>query len=210
MADRWQQLTQLAVSIVRSSVPVGHQVAGSVAPLEDCYRPDLSPPAATCRAQHSHFAVALAEAGVDLLLCETFPHPGESLIAVEEALRTGLPVWLSLTLGPSGDLMEEAVLLQTARRAADLGVEVVLVNCSPVDSISALLPKLSRLGLRTGGYGNVGRPDPEKGWLASGDASAEAYAQAGCRWVEAGAEVVGGCCGTGPEHIRALAAALRT
>jgi S-methylmethionine-dependent homocysteine/selenocysteine methylase len=210
MAHRWRELTRSAVSIARASVPAGHLVAGSLAPLEDCYRPDLAPPAATCSSEHRRFSAALVESGVDLILCETFAHPGEALIAVTEALTTGLPVWLSLTLGPSADLMDEQTLLSTARSAVDLGVEAVLVNCSPVEAIGQLVTPLHALGVKTGGYGNVGAPDEAHGWIAAGEDAPGAYAAAACAWVAAGAEIVGGCCGTSPEHIRALSAALHS
>jgi S-methylmethionine-dependent homocysteine/selenocysteine methylase len=209
LAQRWRELTALAVSTARSAAYDEHLVAGSLAPLEDCYRPDLSPPDVTCAAEHQRFAAALADTGVDLILCETFPHPREALIASREALRTGLPVWLSLTLGPAGDLMEEQTLLNTALAAAELGVEAVLVNCSPVASIGRLVPRLADLGLRTGGYGNVGAPAAAGTWLAEGPAGPDGYAAAACGWVASGARIVGGCCGTSPAHIRAVAEALR-
>lgn len=209
LAQRWQELTRLAVSIARSATAAEHLVAGSLAPLEDCYRPDLSPPDATCTAEHRRFAAALADAGADLILCETFPAPREALIAAREALRTGLPVWLSLTLGPAGDLMAEQSLLETALAAAELGVEAVLVNCSPLESIGRLVPRLAGLGIRTGGYGNVGGPAADGTWVAEGLAGPDGYAAAARGWVADGAQIVGGCCGTSPAHIRAVAEALR-
>ena len=62
----WEKRARLAVRICRESVPAGHRVAGSLAPLEDCYRPDLSPPPETCRAEHRELAEVLADAGCDL------------------------------------------------------------------------------------------------------------------------------------------------
>src|SRR6185436_12595780 len=106
-----------AVAIARAAVPAGHRVAGSLAPLEDCYRPDLSP--ADPRPEHRELARALADAGVDLLLCETFPHAGEALVACEEAVATGLETWVSFTAGPDGSLLSPAEVEAAAREAAD-------------------------------------------------------------------------------------------
>src|SRR5690606_31364939 len=87
--EDWRDLLARAVQLAREAIPPHHRLAGSIAPLEDCYRPDLSPPDA--RPEHRTLARALAEAGVDLLLCETFPHIDEAVIATEEAAATGLP-----------------------------------------------------------------------------------------------------------------------
>jgi len=204
----WLELTQTAVRIARGAVPATHRVAGSIAPLADCYRPDLSPARPICDAQHGRFAEALAEAGVDLLLCETFPSPTEADSAVRAALATGLPVWLSLTVGPTGDLMSDEAVVEAAARAAELGVSAVLVNCSPPERILELLHALAGLDVVLGGYGNVGSPDEHLGWRNPESAEPGPYGAAVAAWLDAGATVVGGCCGTTPAHIEAIAALL--
>jgi S-methylmethionine-dependent homocysteine/selenocysteine methylase len=208
LGQRWRRLTRDAVRLARGAVPEGHRIAGSLSPLEDCYRRDLSPTTATCRREHGRFADQLAEAGVDLLLCETFPHPAEAIAASRAALATGLPVWLALTQGPSGDLMADDELLATMQVAAGLGVEAVLVNCNPVPTILPLLRRVARLGIPFGAYGNVGRPDADVGWRNEGDARPEPYARAVRGWLELGAGIVGGCCGTTPAHIAAIVASI--
>jgi len=205
LGDRWKDLVGAAVSLARASVPPDHLVAGSIAPLEDCYRPDLSPDLATSRREHGRLARELARAGVDVLLCETFPHPGEALAALDAALETDKPVWLSLTLGPAGDLIDPDVVVDTLREAARRGAEAVLLNCSPVPAITALMSRLVDLDVDVGAYGNVGEPDPAMGWRNEGDALPRPYADAARRWRDLGATIVGGCCGTTPAHIEALA-----
>jgi S-methylmethionine-dependent homocysteine/selenocysteine methylase len=206
LGDRWQRLTGRAVAIARDAVPEGHRVAGSIAPLEDCYRPDLAPDDATCRREHARFARALAAAGADLLLCETFPGAGEALAAASAALSTGLPVWLSMTQGPGADLISEDALVETLSEAAARGVEAVLVNCNPVDSVPALLERLAGIGVPFGAYGNVGRPCSQQGWRHDPDDQPGPYGAAVRDWLEAGATIVGGCCGTTPAHIAAVVA----
>ncbi|MEE2829713.1 MAG: homocysteine S-methyltransferase family protein [Myxococcota bacterium] len=203
---RWEELTGRAVEIARQAVPEGHRVAGSLSPLEDCYRPDRTPDLQLCRKEHSRFARGLVEAGVDLILCETFPHPGEALAALDAALEHDLPVWLSLTQGPNGELMEEGVLVETLAEAARRGAEAVLVNCSPLATIQSALERLAPLELTFGAYGNVGMPCPEQGWINPGDADAASYSEAVRSWLATGATLVGGCCGTSTEHIAAISA----
>jgi S-methylmethionine-dependent homocysteine/selenocysteine methylase len=199
-----QRLTRRAVAIVREAVPEGHRVAGSISPLEDCYVPASSPGLAVCREEHSRAAQVLVEAGVDLLLCETFPHPGEALAALDAALEHTVPVWLSLTPGPDGGLISDTVLIETLREAARRGAEAVLVNCAPTAVLARLLPQLADLDVAFGAYGNVGSPCPTEGWLIEGDELPGPYAEAAAAWLDCGATIVGGCCGTGPAHIAAL------
>ena len=207
----WRQKAETAVRLAREAVPAGHRVAGSLAPLEDCYHPELSPadddPDGT-RAEHAGLAQLLAAVGCDLILCETFPHEREGLLAVEAALATGVEVWASFTGGPRADLLTPAQVAAAGRRAAELGATTVLVNCVSAASMGDYLRSLRDAvdgSVPVGCYANAGRPDELKGW--SSDAGApERYADAAEDWVAAGAAIIGGCCGTGVAHVSALSA----
>ena len=203
MGEAWTSALGTAVQIARDAVPPGCVVLGSMAPIEDCYRPDLSPGAAA-RPQHREIAAALAHAGCAVLLCETFANGAEAVVAVEEAMATGLPVWLSLTAGPFGDLLSPTELARIAKDAASTGVERLLVNCIAASQIGPYVDAISVLGLPLGVYANAGREDEALGWGATSPRAAEAYAVLAERWRDAGASVIGGCCGTGPLHIQAL------
>lgn len=203
IGEGWEEVARAAVAITRGAVPAHHRVAASLAPLEDCYHPERSP--AEPRAELRAITRVLAATGPDLLLCETFPHPIEALIAVEECVATGLETWLALTAGPSGDLLTPERLRRAARRALDAGARVVLVNCVPATRIRPFVDALASLGAPFGAYANAGRPDEGLGW-SDDPAGPERYADLAAAWVDAGARVIGGCCGTGPAHVRALAA----
>lgn len=201
----WRRLTDLAVaSCRRHGAAEGGRVAGSLAPLEDCYRPDLSP--SNPRPEHRRMAQALAASGCDLLLVETFPHVGEALVATEEALRTGLPVWVSFTAGPDADLLRPAEVRAGAQEAVRLGAAAVLVNCVPATRTLPYLHALADLGVPFGAYANAGAADEALGWAGHHDDpdAAERYADLAEGWVAAGASLLGSCCGTGPRTIRAL------
>jgi S-methylmethionine-dependent homocysteine/selenocysteine methylase len=203
--DCWEALAHRAVAITRGAVPRGHRVAGSIAPLEDCYRPDLSP--AACREEHRELAQALAAAGVDLLLCEAFPHVGEALVAVEEAARTGLPTWVAFTAGPEGTLLSPEALAGGAREAVKRGASAVLVNCTAAtltERFVAAIAGLPEIGAPFGAYANAG--SAEEGLVReAGEAGAASYAELAARWMGLGATILGACCGTGPAHLRAIA-----
>jgi len=201
MGEAWEEMARTAVALARGAIPSDHRVAGSLAPVADCYRPDLSPPGA--EVEHRALARVLAEAGVDLILCETFPHVEEAAAAVREAVSTGVETWVALTAGPDADLLTPAALAEGARRAVDLGAAAVLVNCVPASRTLPYVEQLASLEVPFGAYANAGHPDEGVGWR-SGPPGPARYAAWARTWIDAGATVIGGCCGTGPDHIRAL------
>ena len=201
--DRWAVLARRAVRLARAVVPAGQRVAGSIAPIADCYRPDRSPGEAA-RGAHRALCRVLADAGADLLLCETFPSVPEAWVAVEEAVATGLPTWLSLTAGPSADLLAPDAVRRGAEGAVARGASAVLINCVPAVDTLRFVEAIADLGVPFGAYANAGSPDARIGWAASAEPGAEAYAELAEGWVAAGATLIGGCCGTGPAHLRAL------
>jgi len=204
LGEGWVAALGAAVGIARDAVTPACAVLGSMAPVADCYRPDLSP-GAQGRSQHRDVASALADAGCDILLCETFANGAEAMVAVEEALATRLPVWLSLTAGPSAELLSPAELACIGKDAVSTGVERLLVNCIAATQIGGYVDAIAALGVPIGVYANAGREDEALGWGATSPRAAEAYADLAERWKDAGASVIGGCCGTGPLHIQALA-----
>src|SRR4029077_9180435 len=182
----------------------GQRVAGSIGPVEDCYRPDLSPGEAS-RAEHAALARALVDAGVDPLLCETFPHAAEAAVAVQGAVRTGTETWVALTAGPEASLMTPKAMSEAARVCAAEGARVVLVNCTPAKHTLSYVEAIASAGVGFGAYANAGSADDGIGWRAPDAEGAARYAALARMWLDAGASVLGGCCGTGPAHVKALA-----
>ena len=198
VGPRWEELARRAMRIARDAVG-GLRVAGSIAPLEDCYRPDLSPGAAS-REEHRELARVLADAGADVLLCETFSDETEAVVAVEEAARTGVETWAALL-----PMRGPAALRAAARACVDAGARVVLVNCVPARDTLPFVASLADVGVPFGAYANAGRQEDAVGWGADADGAARSYEALARSWIEAGATVVGGCCGTGPAHIARVA-----
>lgn len=186
-----------AVALARRGAGSG-LVAGSIAPIEDCYRPDLSPPEEEARPLHRAMAERLAASGCDLLVCETFPHGGEARVAVEEAVRTGIETWVALTAGPEAELMTPAAMGEAARACASAGARAVLVSCTAAERTLPYVEQLAKAGVPFGAYANAGIPAEAM--------TPERYAELARTWIAAGATIVGACCGTGPAHVAAVAA----
>jgi S-methylmethionine-dependent homocysteine/selenocysteine methylase len=183
----WAELAAEAVAIARAAVSPAHRIAGSVAPIADCWRPDLSP--SDARSRHAAFVQVLAPM-VDLLLCETFVNVREALDATAACVETGRPTWTSFTAGFRGDLLTPAEFARAGEAAFRAGAERVLINCVPDLATLGYLRAVAGCG-PIGAYANV-QSEPEL------------YADYAEAWVDAGATVVGACCGGDVRHIQAL------
>ena len=180
----------------------GALVAGSIAPLRDCFAPELTPDDATLAREHAAFARCLVEAGCDLLLVETMPTARELLAATRAAVATGRPVWAAVTCGPRGDFFSDETLAELRGAVADAGAAAFLINCSSVERTGSALASRAwqrppPAGLRLGAYANTLFGDDHA-------ASPEVFARTLLRWRDQGLSLLGGCCGTGPRHVRAL------
>ncbi len=206
--DRARELTHLAVALARRAAGGSDRmifVAGSMPPLEDCYRPDRVPPDADLEREHREHARHLADAGADLLLIETVNTVREARAALAAAGSTGLPVWVSFVCGPEARLLSGETLDDALAAVARFSPAVVGVNCLPPRHVGACLPLLAAGAAPFGVYANLGEPDDESGFTRSDECDPEDFAAHARIWRRSGARIVGGCCGTGPDHIRALA-----
>jgi S-methylmethionine-dependent homocysteine/selenocysteine methylase len=194
----WERLARLAVRLAREGA-AGGVVLGSVGPLEDCYRPDLAPEDDVARREHAELVRVLVDAGVDALICETFASPREAAIAAGACARTGKETWVSLTAGPSADLMTPAAMREAARACAGEGAAAVLVNCVAARLTLPYVDALVAVHDRVGVYANA------SAWNEPPISAAE-YAEHARTWLAHGATIVGACCGNSEAVVRALAA----
>jgi S-methylmethionine-dependent homocysteine/selenocysteine methylase len=226
LGEHARALTVLAVKIAREAVQQADReifVAGSMSPLEDCYSPRLVPPDGELWIEHAEIARDLAQAGCDLLLVETMNTIREAVIATRCAATTGLPVCVSFVAGLNGlppDQVSELGAVEVLARVTLLSGEsiteavhavqrwrpaAILINCVPLAYIDRAFDELRTayhgpIGL----YANVGHADDQVGWTLTDDVQPAAYAQHAQQWLQQGAAIIGGCCGTSPDHIAAL------
>lgn len=214
---RSRALTRIAVDLARQAIAdfqathaAAHPlIAGSMAPVEDCYSPWLVPGDAELETEHGELARHLADAGCDLILVETMNTIREAVIAARAAAETGLPVWVSVTLNQHNDLLSGESLRDATRAVLTVKPDALMVNCIPVaqtaSAVVALRAATASARIRLGVYANAGHIE-EGEWSMARGVTPEAYAEAATEWLAAGASIVGGCCGTSPEHIARLAA----
>lgn len=220
IADRFDELNRLAGQLAveaREQSGADLLIAGSLPPLRGSYRADLVGPFEEIEPEYEQQAALLAPY-VDFFICETMSCAREGYAAAHGAIKTGKPVWVSWTLheDKSGRLRSGETIAQAAAAVAELPISGMLANCCAPESISAAMGQLVATGYRyVGGYANTFVPVPSD-WTLDGtgdadgliplrdDLDPEPYSSFARDWLAAGATVIGGCCGTGPAHIRQL------
>ncbi|MGW7427320.1 homocysteine S-methyltransferase family protein [Streptomyces sp. NPDC054813] len=185
-------------------------VAASVAPVEDCYTPALTPDDASLRREHAWLAGVLADTETDLVLVETQCTRREAVIAVEAAVRHGLTAWVSFVVTGEATLPDGDALREAARACVDAGASAVAANCLPLAAVPRALERLAGLGVPVGVYPNLEDRAALAAWEHSAHTlpaalSPSAFADLAHGWaVRFAPAFVGGCCGTTPAHIGAL------
>jgi len=157
-------------------------------------------------------AAALVEAGVDALVVETIRQTPELRVAVEAAVAAAegrIPVVASVSLDESGRMAEGTEAEEIARLAKEWGASIVGVNCSdgPM-AVLAAAAKMVPIGLPVLAAPNAGLPrrvDERMVYVAT----PEYFGVYAMRMVQVGVRLVGGCCGTTPEHVKRIAASAR-
>lgn len=179
-------------------------IAGSISCLPPRFDAHAYPNEGAESGAYFELAETLAEAGVDLLVLEMMQETRHAPVACAAARAVGLPVWLGVSCrrGPANVLVGFDFPLVPLATCLDallpLGATAVNVMHSPVDATQAALRAIAaRFRGPFGAY-------PE---IAESETITPATLAAQAReWIAGGAQIIGGCCGTTPQHIRELAA----
>lgn len=223
MAHRYIELTRLGGELAQRAVAESGeavQIAGSLPPLSESYRPDLVPPADEALPVYKNLVEALHDF-VDLYFCETMSTAEEAVTASMQALKYGggKPVYVSWTLNETpGTGLRSGESIKTAVDAlSDLDVAGFMFNCTFPEAIEVALHELRPLtDKRLGCYPNRTSRIPSD-WTLDNDVILATRAAIDKQYfvamsqccIDAGATIVGGCCSIGPAYIKALAEATR-
>ena len=153
------------------------------------------------------------EAGADLVACETLPSVAEARALARLLTETpGVRAWFSFSCADDEHISDGTPLSEVAAELAPLyeagRLVAVGVNCVPPSHVPNLVRRVVAAGVPAVAYPDSGEVwDPRTAaWTGSGEA--EGFGEAALGWCAEGAVLVGGCCRTGPEHIRSIRAAL--
>ena len=188
-------------------------IAGSISPLEHCYHPELAPRGDDSYAEHLESVRLLAAAGTDLILVETMNTVDEARAALRAARTSGLDVVVGFCCGRWGRLLSGEPVRDAVRALDPLGPAAYAINCTPVPLATRAAADLAAATATPFGvYANAGDWSDGTWSRVFGaefifELDPDAYLAHAVTWRELGAAFVGGCCGTGPAHVRRLAGA---
>jgi methionine synthase I (cobalamin-dependent)/5,10-methylenetetrahydrofolate reductase len=213
LSDDVGKINQRGVKIAREAREAAARevlIAGSIGPVG--LAPEITAlPREEILEIYREQALALEERGVDFFILETFSTP-EMLLTAIDAIRSfsALPIVAQLTFSDEGTTFGGTSAAEAAGRLAEKDVQVIGTNCTL--GPQALLPVLGELaaaGRPLSAMPNAGFPKRVGDRVVYPRSSPEYFASFATEAVALGARIVGGCCGTSPEHIRAIAEAVK-
>ena len=213
LADKVHEVNRVGARLAKEAAKsFDVWVAGSVGPLGTRIEPLGKTSFEEARQAFREQIEALAEGGVDLLMMETFGYLEELHQAMLAAKDVGakLPLVVQVTIDEDGNCLDGSDPQTFAPRLEDWGADVIGCNCSvgPVAMLDAIERVRALTSLPLAAQPNAGIPRSVEGrniYLCSPEYMAS-YAR---KFVAAGVRIVGGCCGTTPDHIRVMKSALR-
>jgi methionine synthase / methylenetetrahydrofolate reductase(NADPH) len=215
LGDEVQKLNGRGVKIAREARDSATRevlIAGSIGPLGigvQARHPEPDEILGIFREQ----ALALEERGVDLYVLETFSYIEEIILAID-AIRSfsGLPIVAQLTYSEEGTIFGDMRPGAVAALLKNKNVQIIGANCTL--GPQSLLPILQELAgvddLRVSGMPNAGFPKREGDRIVYPKSSPEYFASFAREAAALGVRILGGCCGTTPAHIRAMAEAVKS
>jgi homocysteine S-methyltransferase len=184
-------------------------IAGSISTMSAHDDHSYEPPAERARANYREQAEILAESGVDVIALEMMCDLEQTTYAIEAAVATGLPVWVGFSCKTTDEgtvvLWDgEHTLVEALEQIPSLGASLVsIMHTLTEDTPSALQEVNAHWSGPLGAYPHSGEfimPN----WQFIDMISPEDFVDEAQQWLDRGAQLIGGCCGIGPEHIRLL------
>lgn len=210
LAGSVREINLSGVRIARKEAKNGMVVAGSMGPTGKLLEPYGALSFSEVREVFDEQAEALKDSGVDVIFVETMADLNEATAAVNAAKSTGLPVVAQMSFSQEGRTLMGVDPATAVRAFEELGADVVGANCGTGfhDMLNVVRDMAAVAVKPIIAQPNAGFPQFVDGRLAyvSGPAYMAGYAR---QFADLGVAIIGGCCGTSPEHIRAISEALR-
>ncbi|MFH1906581.1 MAG: bifunctional homocysteine S-methyltransferase/methylenetetrahydrofolate reductase, partial [Chloroflexota bacterium] len=213
LADKVAEINRAGVELCRRAISASFKdvlIAGDVGPLGVRIAPYGRVQPEEARAAFAEQLFALAEAGVDLIIIETMSDLYEIQEAIQAAKQFDIPVVASMTFTRDDRTLLGDAPEKVAKTLTEAGADVIGVNCSGGPAQLLRLFKQMRQaepGARFWIKPNAGWPEQVGGRIMY-PANPGYFGDYALAFCEAGADIVGGCCGTTPQHIAAMRAAL--
>ena len=213
MGEQFRELNTRAVTLAKQARENAADrpvfIAGSISTFTARYDYSYEPRAEKARANYREQAEVLAESGVDVIALEMMRDLEQTTYALEAAVGTRLPIWVGYSCKTTDEgtvvLWDgDHTLAEALEQIPTMGASLVsIMHTLSEDTPAALREVTSRWSGALGAYPHYGEfvmPN----WQFIDTVSPGAFAAEAEQWLELGAQLIGGCCGIAPEHIRLL------
>ena len=181
------------------------KILGSIAPLEDCYKPELFPGEHIAKNEFIQIGKWFKKSKINIFLLETMNSIVETKICLDEVSKFNKPIWVSFVLKDDKHILSGENLSDAINLLSNYNVDTLLINCNPLERTNNALAIISsNWEKRWGIYPNFGIGEPSSDGNIKHIHDDDDFVRLCKRAVELGASVIGGCCGSSPRHISLL------
>ena len=199
-----------AVEHAKNAADPSAKIIGSIAPLEDCYRPDLFPGKSYAKEEFSQISNWLYDADIDIFLIETMNNIDEAISCLDSVKKYNIPTWISFVLLDDKHILSGESLGNVIKILEPYNIDCFLINCNPLDKTKEALRSISKKWKgRWGIYPNLGIGDPSTDGRIKDISTDKEFIDLIVTAILLGVNVMGGCCGATPKHIKLINEYLR-
>ncbi len=206
-----KELTLSAVELAQEAVMIaseegsGALVAGCIAPLEDCYSPELVPDMDSLCTEHYEHIQNLIDSGADCLLAETMISIREISAVLNQVHKFDADYMISINTKNDKELLSGETIADAVKVIEKFSPAALLVNCIHPAKAEGVIEHLKTLtSIPLGAYANIGNPNERETDKLTPDVSPDEYLTYAKKWKQLGVRIIGGCCGTNPMYIMKL------
>jgi len=201
-----QKSLKTAVKLASQAAGEGVKILGSIAPLEDCYKPELFPGYEIAKNEYRQIGKCLLNEGIDIFLIETMNSISETKSCLDAISIFNHPIWVSFILINSNKILSGENLVDAIQMLQNYEIDCMLLNCNPLDrTLDSMKLLTSNWEGSWGIYPNLGVGEPSPDGDVKKIHSNKKFINVIDNSIKLGANFLGTCCGSNINHIKLIA-----
>ena len=194
-----------AIEIAKSIATKNIEIIGSLAPLEDCYDPNLFPNREIAYNEYTELGCWFSDVEVNILMLETMNSIIETEIAIHALKIFEIPIWVSFVLKDNQHLLSGEKLVDALKVLTKYKIDAVLLNCNSIERTNIAMKILAdKWTGKWGIYPNLGTGEPSINGVITNYSSMQKFIDIIGKAANMGASILGGCCGSSHMHIKEI------
>ena len=204
-SNQAQESFEAAIHMAQKASNKKNKILGSIAPLEDCYMPELFPGTKQATKEFELIGNMFYDSGIDFFILETMNSIIETQACLEALSTFKIPIWVSFNLLNEHQIRSGESLKDAIKLINQYSVDCLLLNCNPFKrTLGALTILKNHWNKNWGVYPNLGTGEPAPDGIIKEYYSEREFLKFVNQCIDMGASVLGGCCGSNPKHIKLI------